>query len=147
MPQRRDHDPIPGFRFLIEYGQEARAYFGECTGLKTEIEVFEYQEGGENDFVHKLPGRRKWSNIVLKRGLMLSEDLWKWYLKVVAGQTGMRRNISIILIDETVQSGIRWEVTDAFPLRWEGPALKAASSTIPIETLEIAHEGITIENG
>ena len=137
--------PLPDYRFLIEYGQTVQAVFSECTGLKAEVEVFEYQEGGENNFVHKLPGRRKYGNIILKRGLTDSLDLWEWYQSVIAGNDQMRRNLSIILYDETHENGMRWEVVDAFPLRWEGPSMKVDGKAVTIETLELAHHGFTME--
>jgi phage tail-like protein len=136
--------PLPDFRFMVEYGQTIQAVFSEVSGLTAEIEVFEYQEGGENNFTHKLPGRRKWSNIVFKRGMTDSLHFWEWYQDVVAGNQDMRRNLSIILYDETHLSGMRWEVVDAFPLKWEGPAMKADGKAVTIETLTLAHHGFTM---
>jgi phage tail-like protein len=144
MPVRRNL-PLPDFRFLVEFGGTVQAVFHECSGLKTEIEVFEYQEGGENRYTHKLPGRRKFTNIVLKRGMTDSLDFWNWLNEVVAGNTKQRRNVSIILLDETHQSGMRWEVKRAFPVKWEGPAMKADGKAITVETLELAHYGFTME--
>ena len=143
MPTKRNL-PLPDFRFLVEFGGTVQAVFHECTGLKTEIEMFEYQEGGENTFVHKLPGRRKWSNIIFKRGMTDSLDFWNWFNQVVAGNTSQRRDLSIILMDETHQSGMRWEVRKAFPIRWEGPSMKADGKAITVETLELAHHGFTM---
>ena len=142
MPTRRAK-PLPDFRFMVEFGQAVQAVFAEVSGLKAEIEVFEYQEGGENNFVHKLPGRRKWSNIVFKRGMTDSLEFWDWYQSVVAGED-LRRNISIILYDETHLSGMRWEVEEAFPVKWEGPAMKADGKAVTIETMELAHHGFVM---
>ena len=143
MPTRRIL-PLPDFRFLVEYGGTVQAVFHECTGLKVEIEMFEYQEGGENNYIHKLPGRRKWSNIVFKRGMTDSLDFWDWFNEVAAGNTRLRRDLSIILMDETHKSGMRWEVSKAFPIRWEGPSMKADGKAITVETLELAHHGFTM---
>ena len=63
------NDPFPGFKFLLELNSIPVGGFSECSGLDLELEVEEYAEGGENRFVHKLPGRRKQSDLVLKRGL------------------------------------------------------------------------------
>lgn len=133
----------PVFRFLIECGGNVSAAFAECSGLKAEVDVFKYEEGGQNEFVHQLPGRRKWSNIVLKRGVTDSLDLWDWYKEKIAKDR--RRNISIILYDETHQSGTRWELQGAYPVRWEGPAMKADGNTVAIETLELAHNGFEMK--
>ena len=144
MPLRRQ-TALPDFRFMVEFGGLVRAVFKECSGLKAEIAVFEYEEGGENNFVHKLPGRRKWSNITLKRGMTDSMDFWVWYLEIVAGKTrDMARNLSIILYDESHRQGMRWDLIAAIPVKWEGPTMKADGATVTVETLEIAHHGITM---
>jgi len=139
------HPTLPVFRFMVECGSQVQAVFSECTGLTAEIDVFEYQEGGENTHVHKLPGHRKWSNITLKHGMTDSLDLWDWYQRVVGGGTNIRQNVSIILYDESQVQGLRWEVQDAYPVKWDGPGLKVDGNTVAIETLVLAHNGFTMK--
>ena len=113
----------------------------ECSGLEIETEVFEYQEGGLNDYVHRLPGRTKFSNITLKRGITTDKDLWQWYSRVMRGQVE-RKNVSVILYNSQGNPVMRWNFVDAYPIKWVGPAFKADANAIAIETLQFAHRGL-----
>ena len=145
MPMNRE-DPLTSFRFLVECNNIASAFFTECSGLKSEVDVFDYQEGGLNDYIHKLPGHRKWTNIVLQRGITSSLDMWNWYESIVAGDI-QRQNLSIILTAPDGESITRWDILDAYPVSWEGPSMKTDGNTVTIEKLEIAHTGFTTING
>jgi phage tail-like protein len=98
----------------------------------------------ENTHVHKLPGHRKWSNITLKRGMTDSLDLWQWWQRVISGGPNLRQNISIILYDETQKQGMRWDVEGAYPIKWEGPSMRADGNAVAIETLVLAHNGFVM---
>ncbi len=139
-------DPLTAFRFVVECNNIAVGFFTECTGLKAEVEVFEYQEGGLNEYVHKLPGRRKWTNITLQRGITSSLDMWDWYLDVAAGNTEHRQNLSIILYASDGTRIMQWDVYDAFPVNWQGPSMKSDGSTVVVEKLELAHNGFDVLN-
>jgi phage tail-like protein len=129
-------------RFLVEIGSEVVAHFQECSGLTREVEVFEYLEGGNNEFAHKLPGRVKYSNITLKRGLTDNAQFASWRPKIEGGKlTVERKNISIILFNHKGTTVKTWDVTRAYPVKWSGPDLRSSSMEIAIETLELAHEG------
>ncbi|WP_027666488.1 phage tail protein [Rhizobium leguminosarum] len=139
----RRHDPFPGFRFLLELNSIPVGGFSECSGLDLELEVEEYAEGGENRFVHKLPGRRKQSDLVLKRGLS-GIELWKWFNDQKAGAV---RTTSIglsVQAYDPAQRPMTFEIHDAFPIRWQGPQLDAAQSIIATETLTLAHHGLKL---
>ncbi|MGC5328277.1 phage tail protein [Brevibacillus sp. SYSU BS000544] len=135
-------DPLTNFNFLVEIDGLVVGGFSEITGLQTETETEEYREGGLNEYLHKLPKSSKYSNVVLKRGLTDSSVLWNWYRKVVSGSME-RKNGSIILLDHAGNEKWRWNFSQAFPVKWIGPELKADSSTISVETLELAHHGFT----
>ncbi len=138
-----DNGPLASFRFVVEAGGTAVATFTECSGLQAEVEVVTYEEGGRNDYVHRLPGRAKFSNITLKRGLMETDDLWAWFEGVVNGKV-VRRNVSIILYDSEHNEVRRWNLVEAYPVKWVGPAFNTGSSAVSIETLELAHEGMLL---
>ena len=138
------HDTLPVFRFMVEFGHVIQGVFSECSGLSVELEVEEYKEGGQNNFVHKLPGRRKYGNITLKRGLTDSMALWLWFQSVISGNPLAKQNVSIILYDEAHRQGMRWELLDAFPVKWEGPALMVDGNTVAIESLQLAHHGMVM---
>jgi phage tail-like protein len=131
--------------FWIEIDGLLEATFTDCTGLAAETEVYEYKEGGQNAFVHKLPVRTKFTNLTLKRGMTMSSTFWNWYQSTVNGQIE-KRNISIILYspDEPGVVVKRWEVSAAYPIKWTGPELKAGSSGYAIETLELAYTRFTL---
>ena len=143
-------DPIPTFRFRVELDGIIEAGFTECKGLSMKWKVFQYKEGGVNGYVHQLPERVEYSKITLKRGIALSSALWNWCQQGVLDGQVKRRNVSIVLFDkvgEETREVKRWNLRDAFPIKWTGPALKADSKRAAIETLEIVHHGLTLDEG
>ncbi len=139
MAERKD--PYLNARFRVEIDGLIIAGFSEVSGLQLETETEEYREGGVNDHVHKLPKISKQTNISLKKGITDSDDLWKWYRETVSGNIE-RKSGCIILIDSEGNDQWRWEFEDAYPVKWEGPALNAGSPATAIETLDLAHNGI-----
>jgi len=144
-------DPFPTFKYYFEVGGLiTEAAFTECSGLEMATEVFEYAEGGLNEYVRKFPGRTKVSNITLKRGFATSNELYKWYkemeTKLRTGEKLDLREVTIILYS-TVEQGkeMRWTLNKAFPVKWVGPAFKADEAAVAIESLEFAHHGIAVE--
>lgn len=139
-------DPFFNAKFWIEIAGITTAFFAECSGLSAETEVLEYPEGGLNEYVHKLPGRTKFSNITLKRGWVETDDLWNWYSSVIAGQI-QTKAVSIILYENkgqsTAQPKARWDLEQAYPVKWQGPEFRADANSVAVETLEIAHSGFS----
>jgi phage tail-like protein len=140
MAERKD--PYLGNRFQVEIGGIVEAGFSECSGLVIETEVEERREGGLNDYAHRLPKGSRFVNLVLKRGLTDSDQLWKWHQDVVAGKVE-RRSVSVILRDGLGEERWRWNLREAFPTKWVGPELKSDGSVVAVETLEIAHHGLS----
>jgi phage tail-like protein len=141
-------DPIPSFRFRIELDGIIEAGFTECKGLGMKWKVFQYKEGGVNEYVHQLPERVEYSKITLKRGIALSSALWDWCQQGILDGQVKRRNVSIILFDKVgdeVREVKRWNLRDAFPIKWSGPDLKADSKNVAIETLEFVHHGLMLD--
>jgi phage tail-like protein len=148
-------DPFPTFKFHVEIGDITEAAFTECSGLEMATEVFEYKEGGQNDFVHKFPGRTKVSNITLKRGFTTSDKLHKWYTDMEdalrsgeGGEGFVFRQVTITLygtVDQKQEA--RWTLDRAFPVKWVGPSFKTDEVAISVETLEFAHHGIKFMKG
>ena len=134
-------DPYLSFRFGVEIGGLIVGGFSEVTGLQVETETEDYQEGGVNDFVHKLPKTSRHQNLVLKRGLTDSDILWNWHQNTLNGKID-RKNGSIVLIDIEGNETWRWEFADAYPVKWTGPDLRADSDGVAVETLELAHNGV-----
>jgi len=136
-------DPYRNFNFLVEIEGISRASFIECSGLESHTEVIETREGGDNTTVRKLPGKTTFTDITLKWGLTDSTELWAWRQSVVEGQFA-RKNGSIVVYDLTNKTEVaRWNFVNAWPTKWDGPSFNAKGNDIAIETLVMAHEGIT----
>ena len=163
MPTGQRSDPVPAFNFYISLIRTSSSLakflgdstlekallstdlvvaggFSECSGIEGTLQVEEYSEGGENRFVHKFPTRMNYSNITLKRGITLSQELWKWHFDYANGK-GKRLDGLITLLDESENAVRIWAFQKGLPLKWTGPTLNAAQSQVAIETLEIAHQG------
>jgi phage tail-like protein len=134
-------DPYRAFRFHVEIDGLLAGGFTEISGLSLQTEVETVREGGLNEFEHKLPKGTKQTDITLKHGLIDIDLIWDWYRDVVNG-TIERKSGSIYLLDETGVPAVCWDFYDAFPIKWDGPTLNAASNTVATETLVIAHHGI-----
>jgi phage tail-like protein len=143
------NDPAAAFRFWVELDSIVEGVFTDCSGLNLERNVYEYREGGVNDHVHILPGRTKYPNLVLKRGFTLSHKLWEWYQVGLYDCVAKRVNFSILLYDCEQNDSRKivkyWQVIDAFPVKWTGPDLKSDSNQIAIESIEIAHHGLVLD--
>jgi len=131
------NDPYPNFNFLVELDGITRAAFHECSGFDSTVEVIEYNEGGTL-YSSKLPGRVKFANIMLKRGMTADLELYNWHLSVVQGQT-VRKNGSILLMDRTGANILaRWDFTQAWPTKCSGPDLNAEDNKVAFDNYEIA---------
>src|SRR3712207_3754300 len=89
---------FPNCRFYVQIDGLAQAVFTEISGLVVETDVFELEEGGNNGFVHRLPGRTKVGRITLKRGMTTSNEFFKWYREIMDG-TISTKNISVVMFD------------------------------------------------
>lgn len=137
-------DPVSDVRFAIEIGGAIVAWFTECNGLNVERESTPHSEGGVNDYIHQLPGQVKYTNITLKRGIGDDEQLWKWFQEGLYDGKVKRQNVSIILFSTDRKKGKRWNLREAYPVKWTGPTLKTDSNNVAFETLEIVHHGFEI---
>lgn len=142
MPTGQRTDPYKSYNFLVEIDGITRAGFRECSGLDSSSDPIEYREGNEKLTMRKMPGMNKYSNISLKRGVTDDAELYQWWKSVQDGKL-QRKNFSIILLDDTGTEKLRWNVVEAWPTKWTGPSFNATGHEVAIETLDIAHEGVT----
>lgn len=140
----RADDPLVGFHFKLDIGEDTVGFFTECSGLQVEYEMFEWAEGGQNNYVHKLRGRAKYSNITLKRGITSSKALLEWFESARNGAA--RRDGSVAMLDQSLNVVARWPFTGALPVKWQGPTFNAAGNDVAVETLEFAHTGFRAES-
>lgn len=136
-----NHNVNGAFRFNVELDGMLVAGFSEVQGLESQTEFEEIREGGVNGYVHRLPKGIRNPPIVLKRGLSSSQELWSWYDQSSRG-TVTRKSGSIILFKQDGVELCRWNFFEAYPTKWSGPNLSAASSEVAIETVELVHNGI-----
>ena len=127
-------DPFIAFRFVVRINGDSFGGFSEVSGLQAEVDVLELSEGGENAFVHKLPGRAKYGNTTLRRGLA-TPPMWEWFHQLVNGVVD-RRTVAIELLPPAgAAPAMRWVLESAFPSRWNGPDLKADQSAIAVAAI------------
>jgi phage tail-like protein len=135
--------PEQGLNLMFRVELDDKRILGnwtKCEGLAVEYEVQEYMEGGENSFVHRLPGRCKFTNVKLTRPIDKgSREVALW----VAGQRDKpkRQNVAITVLDNQGKAVTTWKLTGVYPVKWAGPSLDAAGNQVALEVLELAHHG------
>jgi len=144
----RESDPLIGFNFALEVDGpvQVTGYFTEVSGITSENEVVEHKVVNENgqEMVQKLPGRLKFGDITLKKGLTSDLSFWDWRQKVIEGDMpNARANCSIVMFDRNYTPIVRWNLENAWPTKVTGPSLSSGSNEFSIEELTITHEGIT----
>jgi phage tail-like protein len=136
-------DPYPNNRFIVEIDGISQGAFREVTTSDSTQDAIEYREGNEPPTVRKQPGLVKYGNVTLRWGITDSLDLYNWRKQVEGGKIkDARKNVAIVLLNQEGQAASRWELSQAWPTRYSGPALNATANEIAIEALEIAHEGM-----
>lgn len=139
--------PLPKFYFSVEVSDLAEATFQEVSGLDVEAQVIEYRHGNSPDFsTIKMPGLKKYGNVTLKKGIFKSDNkFWDWFNKIKMN-TIERQPMTIKLLDESGAPTMVWTLKNSWPTKITGTDLKSDGNEVAVETLEIAHEGLTIEN-
>ena len=137
-------DPYRAFNFELLIDKVRRAGFAEASGLTAEGDAVDYREGTDPNSVRKLIGLRKYTNITLKRGYTEDRSLWDWY-QLIAEGTVERRDVTIVLRNELGDEVLRWQAANAWINKIEGPSFKASGNEVAMESVELVHEGLTLE--
>ena len=133
-------DPATGLRFEVKIDGVDVGSFSSCEGLGAEYEIFEYQEGGLNTYVHRLPGQLKYTTIKLTRPVDdSSKQLASWFTK--QRDSVERHTGSITAFDGQGNQIASWNLVDLYPARWTGPGFSLDGGAVAKETLELAHNG------
>lgn len=136
-------NPYSNFNFVVDIGAEIA--FAEAEIPAAEIEAIEYREGGDRTSgARKLPGRVRYGNVVLRRGIDGGLELWEWF-KTVRDGVVERRDVTITLLDEARNPVQQWRLRNAWPAKYEPSGLKAKGNEVLIETLELAVESIDVD--
>lgn len=138
--------PLPKFYFQVKWDSNVLS-FQEVSGLSTETQAIEYRHGDNPVFsTIKMPGIKKFGNITMKKGVFKSDNkFWDWYNKIKLN-TIKRVPVTISLLDETGKPTMVWTLNNAWPTKITGTDLKADGNEVAVESIEIAHEGLTIAN-
>ncbi len=139
--------PLPKFHFRVEWGG-AKIGFSEVSGLSVETDVVEYRDGSSPEFHKiKMPGMQKFGNITMKRGIFQGDnDFYNWW-NTVALNTIERRDVTISLLNENHEPVVVWKIKNAWPSKVQSTDLKSDDNGVAIETIELAHEGLVMQNG
>lgn len=141
--------PVPRFYFKVSLGsQDTSVSFQEVSGLDTETQVIEYRHGDSKQFsTIKMPGIVKSGNVTMKKGIFVNDsNFWKWY-DAIKTNTIKRETVVIQLLDEGGNPTMTWTLANAWPTKITGTDMKSDANEVAVETLELAHEGLTIANG
>jgi phage tail-like protein len=134
------------FRFVVSIDNQPVGAFTECILPTIEWEMEQIKEGGLNTSVHQLPGPRKQATLTLKNGIGIVDDLLSWCMDTM-NQKFKRRNVTVIMLNHMMMPIIAWHIQGALPMRWSAPQLQADSSTVAIQTLELACGEVSVEGG
>jgi phage tail-like protein len=138
--------PLPVFHFTVQWGG-TRIGFSEVTGLTQENQAIEYRDGSFLEYsTIKQPGLRKFNNVTLKRGVVAGDNEFFAWLSTIKLNVVERRDLTISLLNEEHNPVMTWKVLRAFPVKIEGPQLKASGNEVAIESIELAHEGLEVQN-
>jgi phage tail-like protein len=141
----RESDPLIGFNYALEIEGKMSGYFTECSGIASEHEIVEHKVVDDNghEIVQKIPGRLKWGDVTLKRGITDAMDIWDWRQTVEDGKMSeARTNCSIVMFDRNYEAVARWDFVNAWPSKVSGPEVKADSNEFGIEEVVLVHEGM-----
>ena len=144
-PGSSNPDGVTEMRFKVTLPGVNLGTFREISGIAVEVETMDYAEGGNNEFVHRLPVRLKFQNVVLKRGITHQKALLTWFNQTRA--QGVEKKwgaVTVTLMGPRNESIQTWTFREAYPVKWTGPTLNASSNQIATETLEIAHAGMSV---
>ena len=139
--------PLAAFHYSVDWGG-TRTGFSEVSGLSFELDTYEYRDGTDPEYIiTKMTGLKKFSNITLKRGIIPADNEFYDWLNTTRLNNPDKRNITISLLNEDHEPVMVWKIKNCFPTKVEGPGLNATGTEAAIETIELMHEGLTIENG
>jgi len=140
-------DPVTSLRFDVTLDGEDLGMFTACEGLSAQIEMDEYQEGGQNDFTYKIPGRLSFSPITLTRAIDGTVGSLAPWFTAYSGTPGGGKTGAITAYDGTGAQVAQWNLADVYPSRWSGPRFGIDGAGVANETLELVHHGFLPAGG
>jgi phage tail-like protein len=136
-------EPANTIRFNVVIDGQDLGSFTTLDGLTAEYEVHSYHEGGENGFVHQLPGRLKYGNIKLTRPVDLkSKGLGIWFRLMSKGIGTRRHTATVVAFNDNSEPVAEWTFMDIWPVRYQGPSFNTEGAKVATEVFEFAHNGL-----
>ncbi|MEX8520235.1 MAG: phage tail protein [Leptothrix sp. (in: b-proteobacteria)] len=141
--------PPLGFHFKVEVmdlqpmADDVR--FIEVGGLALEVATEEVPEGGENRFVQRYPGRPKYSDLVLKRGLLKGSKVFEWARQCIEELDVVPHDVNVTLLNEQHEPLMTWHVIGAFPIKWSVSDFNASANAFVVETLTLAYRNFRVD--
>lgn len=139
--------PLPKFKFSVDWGDVRKNIaFQEVSGMDTETQIIEYRGSNSKEYsTVKMPGIVKYGNVTMKRGIFTADNhFWTWYDQIQMN-TIKRQTVTIKLLDEKDNVAVTWTLKNAWPTKITATDLKSDANEVAIDTIEIAHEGLTIK--
>ncbi|MGE0598876.1 MAG: phage tail protein [Dehalococcoidia bacterium] len=144
----RASDPIIGFSFALDVQGVLSGFFTEISGLGSETEIVEHKvtDPKGRDLIQKIPGRTKYTDVTLKRGVTKDMEIWQWRKKVEDGDiVGARKNATITVYDQALTAVAKWNLENAWPSKVSGPSLSSDGSSVGVEELSVTFETMVRE--
>jgi phage tail-like protein len=135
-------EPYRSYNFRLDINGVTQGHFTECSGPGVKVEALSYREAGNNQIVHRLPGRVQYADVTLKYGLSSSRELFDWLMNAVNGNV-TRQNVTVTMLDSTGAADVmHWDLINAWPAEWHGALLDALGHEVAIESITLVYEQI-----
>ena len=135
--------PLLTSTFGFELDGVPIANFTGCSGLSVEFDVTEFQSVSTDGktILRKIPGRPKYTEVVLKRGMTANQDLYKWFKEITDhASTPTYKTASIVLYDENYVEVARFNLDKCWPSKLSGSDLSSGSDDVMVEELTLQHQ-------
>ncbi len=143
--------PPVGFHFRVEVlglpPSDDDLRFTEVGGLAVEFATEEVPEGGENRYVQKYPGRSKYADLTLKRGLLQRSEIWKWIERCTGGLQIEPKDVNVTLLNERHEPLMTWRLVKAWPVKWSVSDLSASNNAFLVESMQLSYQTFTLDKG
>jgi phage tail-like protein len=143
--------PPPAFHFKVEVlrldqANDDDVRFTDAGGLSVEMGSEELAEGGENRFIQKYPLRAKYPELVLKRGLLVGSEVFKWMRRCIQDYDIVPKDVDVKLLNAEHQPLVTWHLVNAYPTKWALADLNASANSVAIENLQMFYQYFTVDS-
>lgn len=141
--------PPVGFHFKVEVlgvsPNDLDTRFAEVSGLSVETALEDVPEGGENRFIQKYPTQTRYTELILKRGLLTNSSITDWIRRSLEEMDIQPKNVDIKLLNNAHEPLITWHLVNAYPTKWSVSDFNATNNAIVVESLQFYYQYFTID--